>query len=268
MAWIESHQSIKDHYKTLHLASLMGWDVYSTIGRLHCFWWWCLDYAPTGDLRKFNDSILAQSVGLNASEGKAFVDAMVESCWIDRGRNVFRVHDWVEYAGRYLRDTKFKSKPEKWEEIKALYRVGYQPKVSRKSAESQLYQPTNLTNLTNQPNNVDFNFEEVWNQYPNKDGRKDALRHFNATVKTVEDFEAIKRALSNYLQSERVQKGFIKNGSTWFNNWRDWINPSAEQLSGGDNGRGAGSTGKAGKAQGGSEDAAAKYAGIGEKLAL
>lgn len=66
-------------------------------------------------------------------------------------------------------------------------------------------------------------FENVWVRYPNKDGRKAAHKYFMASVKTQKDFDDITRALTNYLASERVKKGFVKNGSTWFNNWRDWV---------------------------------------------
>lgn len=155
MAWLESHQGIQGHPKTLQLASRMGWDIYTTVGRLHCFWWWCLEYAPTGDLRKFSDAILAQSVGLHPSEGGVFLEAMVESEWIDRGKNLLRVHDWVEYAGRYLRDTKFKHKPEKWKEVVDLYKVGCQPKVGRKSADKVPKSPDKSAVPTNQPNQPD-----------------------------------------------------------------------------------------------------------------
>lgn len=66
-------------------------------------------------------------------------------------------------------------------------------------------------------------FEQLWNTYPNRIGKKEAERHFNASVKTPQDVDAIKKALQNYLNSERVHKGYAQNGSTWFNNWRDWI---------------------------------------------
>ncbi len=66
-------------------------------------------------------------------------------------------------------------------------------------------------------------FENLWKIYPNKDGKKQAIKHFNTSVKTQKDAEDIQHALENYLVSDTVQKGFIKNGSTWFNNWRDWI---------------------------------------------
>src|SRR3990167_738620 len=66
------------------------------------------------------------------------------------------------------------------------------------------------------------NFETIWKLYPDRTGRKSALRHFLATVKTAADLAAIGRALEKYKASERVRKGFIQNGSTWFNNWQDW----------------------------------------------
>ncbi len=66
-------------------------------------------------------------------------------------------------------------------------------------------------------------FEKLWAKYPNKDGKKEALRHFQASVKTESDMQNIETALINYLASDTVKQGFIKNGSTWFNNWRDWV---------------------------------------------
>jgi len=66
-------------------------------------------------------------------------------------------------------------------------------------------------------------FEEIWSKYPKRDGRKDAYKHFIASVKTEKDWQDINTALKNYLKSESVKNGYVKNGSTWFNNWKDWI---------------------------------------------
>lgn len=74
----------------------------------------------------------------------------------------------------------------------------------------------------------EFSFEDIWKQYPNKDGKARAEKVFKATVKTKDDWDNINKALCNYLISDRVQKGYIKNGSTWFNNWQDfieWVEP-------------------------------------------
>jgi hypothetical protein len=66
-------------------------------------------------------------------------------------------------------------------------------------------------------------FDDLWERYPNKDGRVTAESKYYGSVKTEDDLILINKALDNYLASEKVAKGFIKNGSTWFHNWRDWI---------------------------------------------
>jgi len=75
-------------------------------------------------------------------------------------------------------------------------------------------------------------FKDLWGKYPNKDGKKAAEKSFFSSVNTEEDYKQICLALDNYLKSEKVTKGFIKNGSTWFNNWRDWVDykPPAQRL--------------------------------------
>jgi len=66
-------------------------------------------------------------------------------------------------------------------------------------------------------------FMSVWNIYPKKVGKKESYRHFRATVKSKEDYHAIQKALDNYMASDRVARGFIMDGSTWFNNWKDFV---------------------------------------------
>lgn len=83
--------------------------------------------------------------------------------------------------------------------------------------------PKNVKNDKNVKNICSPIFEELWNKYPKRIGKKHAKRHFESTVKTEEDVRAIQIALNNYLSSERVMKGFIQNGSTWFNQWQDWV---------------------------------------------
>jgi hypothetical protein len=70
-----------------------------------------------------------------------------------------------------------------------------------------------------------YDFNIIWNKYPRKMGRKEAERHFNASVKTDEDFNDIQKALAVFLASKVCQGDpkFIPHGSTWFNNWRDWV---------------------------------------------
>jgi hypothetical protein len=119
VAWIESHQALSTHPKVLDLAGRMTWTLDETLGKLHRFWWWCVDYAPDGDLRRFNDQVLAGSVGLVPDRSEFFVQSMVASCWIDRKPH-FRVHDWWDYFGRFLQ-IKYKHNPAKWKAVQASY---------------------------------------------------------------------------------------------------------------------------------------------------
>lgn len=156
MAWIESHQNIERHPKTMRLSILMGWDIDQTIGKLHRLWWWCIDFAPDGNVGRHSADMVALAVGISADMGEKFILAMHESGFLDKtNENHFLIHDWMEYAGRYLKDTKYRRNPEKIQEINKLYSkiVGRQsadnpPKKRRKSAVPNLTLP-NQPNLTN-----------------------------------------------------------------------------------------------------------------------
>ena len=68
-------------------------------------------------------------------------------------------------------------------------------------------------------------FSKLWDAYPKKDGRKAAEKHYFATVKNESDMERINLALGNYLnriEADKIDTKFIKNGSTFFNNWQDF----------------------------------------------
>lgn len=103
------------------------------------------------------------------------------------------------------------------------------PKDTPKQAQMthQMHTKRNTNNNDNNDNNdnkKNISFEKLWKLYPNKDGKKEALRHFTATVKNDQDQQDIEKALNNYLshlKAETWKKP--KNGSTWFNNWRDWV---------------------------------------------
>lgn len=194
------------------------------IGHLQLFWWWCVDYAPTGVLKDITDLQIARA-GMWPDDAKMFVDALIKSGFLDRVKNagpkgaspenadgVLTVHDWLDYCGELVkkRIERASAKRQKTAEIVCLPNptVPNQTQPNRTEPEKR---------------NVAFDFEALWARYPNKDGKKHALRHFNASVKTDQDYADIRTALENYLSSERVFKGFVKNGSTWFNDWRPWV---------------------------------------------
>jgi len=69
-------------------------------------------------------------------------------------------------------------------------------------------------------------FDSLWLRYPRKLGKVNALKHYKATVKTEDDHRDIDIALTNfttYLSDKKTEEQYIPYGSTWFNNWRDWV---------------------------------------------
>jgi len=76
---------------------------------------------------------------------------------------------------------------------------------------------------------IPVEFEELWLRYPLKTGKKHALTHYRATVRTIEQVKKINVALDNYtayITQRDAQKPFLywKGGAVWFNEWEDWVN--------------------------------------------
>lgn len=74
--------------------------------------------------------------------------------------------------------------------------------------------------------NTEENFEKIWAHYPRKMGKKGAFRSFKASAKSLKDLQDMALALQNYrdyLKVNETEEQFIQHGSTWFNNWRDWL---------------------------------------------
>ena len=140
MAWIESHQALERHPKVFKLMRLMNWDLDTTLGKLHRFWWWCLDYAEDGDLRTHGEEV-GMNVGLTDEEAPHFLQALVAARWVDP-QPYLRVHDWWDRIGPYLR-AKYRKSPTKWQNVRALY-----VPCTGDCMDSDTYLPTYLpTNL-------------------------------------------------------------------------------------------------------------------------
>jgi hypothetical protein len=101
MAWIESHQEIGRHPKTVRLARILGIPIPQAVGHLHFLWWWALDYAQDGDLTQFDEYEIAYAVMWD-KEPKAIIDALVTSRFLDADDNGLFIHDFDEYVGRLI----------------------------------------------------------------------------------------------------------------------------------------------------------------------
>jgi hypothetical protein len=109
----------------------MGWTLPHTIGNLHLLWYWALDFAPTGDLTRFDPDQLTHDLDLDGATPEQFIEAMVESGFIDRTEEGSRrLHDWPEYTAKSLRP-RFRRNPERWHQVLRSYGL---PVITRRSS--------------------------------------------------------------------------------------------------------------------------------------
>lgn len=69
-------------------------------------------------------------------------------------------------------------------------------------------------------------FDFLWDKYPKKIGKKEALYYYNEAIKNGESFDIIGQGLDNYieyLKDNNTPDILIKNGSNWFKGscWND-----------------------------------------------
>ena len=102
MSWIESHQSLSRHKKTLRAAGLLKVDRHLLIGHLHELWWWALDNADTdGSLDLITAEEIAAAAEWPVKRADEFVQALVTAGFIeDKTGESMRLHNWYRYAGK------------------------------------------------------------------------------------------------------------------------------------------------------------------------
>ncbi len=101
MAWIELHQAVWTHRKTLALAAELDLDETYAAAHVIRLWTWALDNAPEGDCSSLKDRVIAFGAGWKGDAGE-FVHGLIASGWLDQDGDGLRLHDWEEYAGRLI----------------------------------------------------------------------------------------------------------------------------------------------------------------------
>lgn len=101
MAWIESHDTLKDHPKTRRLRRLLGINLAQAIGHLHLLWWWAATYAQDGDLSHYDAIDIAEAADWDG-DPEQFLSALIEAGFVDQDDDGTRLHDWYDYAGKLI----------------------------------------------------------------------------------------------------------------------------------------------------------------------
>jgi len=119
MAWIESHQDLEDHPKLLLLCTKTGWNLEEAIGNLHRLWWWTLKYAEDGDLSRYDVSQPLGRLNCKLSPIELY-KVLQETGFIEESG---LIHDWLDYAGRYLHSKYHSANPKRWKEIRKKHKA-------------------------------------------------------------------------------------------------------------------------------------------------
>lgn len=193
---------------------------------------------------------------VNFEDKKVLIGGELIEC--KRGQSVYSIETWVKKFGKGWSTQKIRTFFKLLQKDNMIIREGLRKTTrltiinydtyqngqltansqlthSQLTDNSQITTTKELKNIKNDKNTYSSSayFEKIWKQYPDKVGKRAALRHYSASVKTEQDFRDIQTALETYKCSRRVGRGFIQNGSTWFNNWRDWLDyeePKIEQI--------------------------------------
>lgn len=124
------------------------------------------------------------------------------------------------------------------EELKLLDLINekYELKDSRLASAKQMLRENRIEENSIEENNIYISckndntfaqeFDTIWSIYPNKKGKENAKKDFIKARKSGITYEEIENGLNNYiryLETNRKQKQYTLNGSTWFHQhrWED-----------------------------------------------
>lgn len=214
MAYIEAQHRLRNHPKLSRFCRAVNMSRPEAIGTLMMLWWWCLDYAEDGQLARFKDEEIAAGAEVYVDADK-FVEALCDSDLMDREER--RIHDWLDYAGRYLIAKYSTSNRKKlvaiWRGYGLKYGSGYRRErianSKRPKSERKATLPIPSLPIPNIPNHT----------IPNQGGMSGYV------IPEPKDKPA--EAL---IMRFKVLKGVPYEHVGWDQKWREFYRPYAEKL--------------------------------------
>jgi hypothetical protein len=143
MSWIESHQSLSRHRKTMRVVSVLKVDRHKLLGHLHELWWWGLDNADTdGNLEGIAEEQIAMGAEWPVKDATRFVAALVDGGFLEGSPGAYILHDWYAYAGKL--NTKRAANRERMKRARAEH--------VQRTTDARAAHVHTLPNQPNQPN--------------------------------------------------------------------------------------------------------------------
>lgn len=143
MAWIELHQEVTRHPKTIRLCAALKISRPTAIGHLCCLWTWAVDFlGKDGDMEDLQAFDIAAAAEWNG-DPDLFANALVKTGWLDLVNESqdligeaarYRIHNWTKYISRLI------DRREQWRNSKVKTRKN-DPEVSPSDPEVPEVQP-------------------------------------------------------------------------------------------------------------------------------
>lgn len=101
MAWLEIHQSLLNHRKTLEAAESLNLKPVYLLGHIVSLWLWALDNAPTGTLGHIKPQTLARVMDWS-DDPQSLLGVLIDVGFLDESSAGLVIHDWWQYAGKLI----------------------------------------------------------------------------------------------------------------------------------------------------------------------
>ena len=244
MAWLQVHQTLKDHRKLFDAADELEITPPHMMGLLVSFWLWILDNAPTGSLKGITPRMIARAAQWDGDAEK-LADVLIRAGWIDKTEDgALGIHDWYEYAGKLIDQRQAEKERSARRRAAAASSSDDAPDDQTPTAgqppdatpttggKSRLDQSREKKGRVTPPtpsaegddgakkSAVEVRFDEFWNAYPKKVGKQYALKAWNKIKPTAELHEAIMQAVDRQKRSDQWRRDngrYIPNPATWLN---------------------------------------------------
>jgi hypothetical protein len=96
--WIPVSVDLPDHFKTHALAGALGLDTLMAMAHLVSLWFWCFKYAPDGNITRFAPIVIARAARY-PGDPDMFIQALIDSGYVDDEDGERLIHDWFEHGG-------------------------------------------------------------------------------------------------------------------------------------------------------------------------
>ncbi|AYB47988.1 DnaD domain protein [Paenibacillus lautus] len=134
------------------------------IGHLHMLWWWALEYAPDGELSKFEHDDIADAVQWDG-DPDMLIQMLIDAKFVDQVGNELSIHDWFEYGGR-LFDKREKNNERKKRSREKLKRLKESHDDVTRDTSVNDDSVTGLQDIHNIHNKTEHNQHNITEQQP------------------------------------------------------------------------------------------------------